>query len=72
MILLILYFISQIILVKVKLDYYMWSVGIKRFTIKMLWQCIYLKKEFVKKYLCYFAHGKPYFLYITMLESIVD
>jgi hypothetical protein len=29
------------------------------------------KKGFMKKYLCWFAHGEPYVLYETMVKEIV-
>jgi len=30
-----------------------------------------LPKEFVERYLCWFAHGKPYVPYKTMVEKMI-
>lgn len=47
-------------------------IGIMSFKIKMLFQCINLKKKFVKKSLHQFAIEKPYFPYKTILERMVS
>ena len=31
-----------------------------------------LQKGFMKKYLCWFAHGEPYVPYKTMIERIIE
>jgi len=59
------------ILVKAILDIHKRGVKIKCFSIQMLLQCIFCKKGFMKKYLCWFAHWEPYVLYETMVKKIV-
>ena len=36
----------------------------------LLW-CIFYKKGFMKKYLCWFAYGEPYVPYMNIIKKIV-
>jgi hypothetical protein len=70
-VLLILHFQMQRILVKAKLNIYVWSVKTKAPLIKRYDDASF-EKKFIGKYLCWFAHRAPYIPYKTMLERIVN
>ena len=47
------------------------DVKIKSILIQMLSQCIFYKKTFMEKYLCWFVYREPYVPYETMLEKMI-
>jgi hypothetical protein len=56
----------------VVLDVHIRGVKIESFSIQKLLRCIFYKKRFIEKYLCWFAHEKPYVPYKTMVEKMVE
>jgi hypothetical protein len=60
------------ILVDVVLDVHIRYVKIESFLIQKFLRCIFYKKRFMEKYLCWFAQEKPYVPYKTMIERMVE
>ena len=61
----------QKILVEAVLDIHVRGVKIKSFSIQMLLRCIFYKKSFMEKYLCWFSYREPYAPYETMIEKMI-
>ena len=52
------------------LDVHVRGVKIKSFLIHMLSRCIFYKKRFMEKYLCWFTPVKSYVLYETIVKKM--
>ena len=54
------------------LDIHVRNVRIKSSSIQILVRCIFYKKRFMEKYLCWFAHEEHYIPYDIMIERMVS
>jgi hypothetical protein len=72
-VLLIIHYLIGEILVEAILDVYVRGVKIKKFLDldAVMMHLLQKKKRFIKRYLCWFAHGKSYVPHETMVERMV-